>query len=274
MNWRERLLILRSSLFGEHLIRAFDIDLKVNLPNVSFPVFLQLSKNLSELITPGGGKENAERELFRTVAGLHHIKSFWDIGANIGQYTWEFLSLPGERHAVLIEPDPRNIATISKTIAMSRLTNCDLMRTAVSDFVGQISFNLDPITGKQGSIRDDAQVSRLMARYIKPLTVRCETVDHLLEGQHLPPDVIKIDVEGAEKQVLAGAIKTLRRNRPILFIEVTAANFPDVETMLKNLGYQLHDAVTRKTAAPESFNVIAVLPALHANAIETAKLHH
>ncbi len=72
-----------------------------------------------------------------------------------------------------------------------------------------------------------------MARYIKPLTVRCETVDHLLGGQHLPPDVIKIDVEGAEKQVLAGAIKTLRRNRRILFIEVTAANFPDVETMLK-----------------------------------------
>jgi hypothetical protein len=119
MNWRESLLILRSSLFEEYLIRAFDIDLQVNLPNVSFSVFLQLSKNLSELITPGGGRRMQSGNCFAQLLDFITLSHF-GISAQTSGSTWEFLSLPGERYAVLIEPDPRNIAKISKTIAMSR----------------------------------------------------------------------------------------------------------------------------------------------------------
>ena len=53
------------------------------------------------------------------------------------------------------------------------------------------------------------------------VVVTTVTADTLCErGQAPDPDVIKIDVEGAEQLVLEGATRTLRRARPLLFIEI------------------------------------------------------
>ncbi len=50
--------------------------------------------------------------------------------------------------------------------------------------------------------------------------------------------VIKIDVEGAENQVLAGARRILEQVRPIIFIECFATT---KMALLKELGYRLYD---------------------------------
>ena len=54
---------------------------------------------------------------------------------------------------------------------------------------------------------------------------------------------LKIDVEGHELQVLEGAIKTLRRTRPLILVEVRDVNFPAVEQFLEKLSYRRTDIV-------------------------------
>lgn len=52
---------------------------------------------------------------------------------------------------------------------------------------------------------------------------------------------LKIDVEGHELQVLEGAIKTLRRTRPLILVEVRDVNIPAVEHLLEKLNYRRTD---------------------------------
>ena len=51
--------------------------------------------------------------------------------------------------------------------------------------------------------------------------------------------VVKIDVEGYEYNVLLGAIKFLKKHRPVLIIEIAKDNLQKVDTLLKDYGYTL-----------------------------------
>jgi hypothetical protein len=57
-----------------------------------------------------------------------------------------------------------------------------------------------------------------------------------------PPHLIKIDVEGAELEVLSGQRETLERIRPIIICEVGAPNTDGVTELLRAAGYELLDA--------------------------------
>jgi hypothetical protein len=86
-------------------------------------------------------------------------------------------------------------------------------------------------------------------------------VDDLL--RQLPaPDVVKIDVEGAEIELLSGAARLLAEVRPKIACEVAPANAEAVHARLVAAGYSLHDGVAglaagrRETSAP--WNTIAI----------------
>ncbi|PJG55629.1 hypothetical protein CVM73_08720 [Bradyrhizobium forestalis] len=262
MNWRNSLLSLRASRLGEFAIGLLDFDLPWRLPNISFPVYLQSSKNLTEMLT-AGGKEAGEREIFRLISGRSEMQDFWDIGANIGQYTWEFISAGSNKRALLFEPDQRNVATIEKTILRSSLSTCELMKLAVCDRIGTLEFKRDTITGKQGTIVQDANIERVMGRAAQSSIIPCTTLDRVYEERQRAPDIIKIDVEGAEQSVINGGAQLFREHSPIIFIEVLPQNFDGVKTLLSSSGYQIFDAVTRGVAHEHSFNLIAVNPARH-----------
>jgi hypothetical protein len=66
------------------------------------------------------------------------------------------------------------------------------------------------------------------------------TLDSLLS--HFPsPDVLKIDVEGAELRVLNGALKLLKSARPRIYCEVCSRTRDDVVALLQGFGYRLSD---------------------------------
>lgn len=61
-------------------------------------------------------------------------------------------------------------------------------------------------------------------------------LDDIRIPEHI--DFIKIDVEGYEEMVLQGAADTLRRNHPVLMIEIFDENYSRVNTYLYSIGYR------------------------------------
>jgi hypothetical protein len=72
-------------------------------------------------------------------------------------------------------------------------------------------------------------------------TVVTVTLDWLAERLP-PPDVVKIDVEGAELTVFRGARQMLKAKRPVLIFELTRPNWEEESRLLRDLGYALFDS--------------------------------
>ncbi len=133
----------------------------------------------------------------------------YDIGANAGYFSLLAAELAGAKGLVFaFEPLPRNIEFIKRHITLNQMNNIQVIEAAVSDQIGEAYFDLGASTA-MGHLARSGE-----------LIVKSITLDGLLdEGKLLPPDIIKLDVEGAEFLALSGAQKLVEIYRPIIFMD-------------------------------------------------------
>ena len=155
----------------------------------------------------------------RLESGSIHVLRRWvapdtvviDVGANIGYFTLRFAAwVSGTGRVIALEPEARNHAELVRAIERGgRAGAVEVQQVAVAEAVGAGFLELHP------SHPGD---HRLASRGV-PVPVT--TLDVLLRTRGWPAvSLIKIDVQGAEARVLEGAEETLRRLRPVLFVEV------------------------------------------------------
>ncbi|MCW0181203.1 MAG: FkbM family methyltransferase [Zavarzinia sp.] len=144
----------------------------------------------------------------------------FDVGANIGIYTLQAAPLVGSGGLVVaIEPGQLSAGRLAANIALNPgFSQVRLVRKAASDHIGRAVFYHVPLG-------DDPQTYSLLNDGSNAETEEVEltTIDQLMA--ELAPgrlDVLKIDVEGAEALVIAGASDTIARHRPIILFEVNA----------------------------------------------------
>lgn len=139
-----------------------------------------------------------------------------DVGANIGIH-----SLIGAYQGARVhtfEPLPRLAKRLRQNIALNRLgSRIAVFEIALSNREGEATFYV-------ASRKDDGShslVNGVPATSIEQIIVKTTTLDrHLEKFGYITPNIIKIDVEGAEAWVLDGAHTTLTRSeRPVLIIE-------------------------------------------------------
>lgn len=135
-------------------------------------------------------------------------KTVFDVGANAGFYTMAFSRLVGPEGAVFaFEPLGRNCDKIVRHLAMNRITNARLVQCALADRPGFSAFQLG-LSDFEGKIAASG-------RYIVPTS----TLDAIIaDVSGSAPDLVKIDVEGAEASVLRGAGKLMSERKSVLLI--------------------------------------------------------
>lgn len=189
--------------------------------------------------------------LFRAAqsnASLHGAV-VWDVGAHIGYESLCFAALVGEAGSVVaFEPNPANAREWERNVGANpqlagRMT---LKRMALSCESGQAAFRVseDVVSGRSsGSHLADVMPPEDPACYstFGVLDVTCVRADDLVASGVLPPPaLVKIDVEGAEADVLRGAIATLQRHRPVLLLEVHHVRaMHEVDDVLRAAGYSV-----------------------------------
>lgn len=175
-----------------------------------------------------------------------------DVGANVGFFTLRFARWVGaEGRIIAIEPEQQNFAELTRRLKAGKLAERVEVHRAVADAKpGEACLVVNP---------DHPGDHRLGER---GLPVPAVTIDALTEHLSRMPSLIKIDVQGAEMRVLAGAERTLQRAKPALFIEVDPANLasfgcnaPQLFGYLYELGYRpfrlQHDGPPCPLSQPE-----------------------
>jgi FkbM family methyltransferase len=169
----------------------------------------------------------------------------YDCGANLGLYARFLASSLGAGRVVAFEPSADNRRFLAANLALGGIADrVTVLHTALADEDGMAEFQVDDMQTSSGTL---SKVTGGMASEgrrnlrLAPLTdqVLCRRLDTVVAELGLPlPDVIKIDVEGAEALVLEGAAGVLRERWPSLVVELHGARVArEVLSFLDDLGY-------------------------------------
>jgi FkbM family methyltransferase len=170
---------------------------------------------------------------------------FWDIGANVGFYSLLASKLVGAGKVFAFEPAPRNVCYLKKHLALNRVSNVEVLAIAVSDRNGVATFAAEQ-TGFMGRLSGEGS-----------LAVSTATLDSLVaEGKVLPPDYVKMDIEGAELLALHGGRETFQRFRPVLFLATHGLEIgKECRRLLESWGYECRSVM--RTPNRESGELVA-----------------
>jgi len=137
---------------------------------------------------------------------------------------------------------------MEKHLAINDISNVRVVGTAISDFVGTAWFSVE-----------GHSTSRLSTEGQIPVEVT--TLDALVEELGAPPDLVKVDIEGAEIDLLRGAKKVLEEFRPIVFIAVHSKEiFDDLLEMAPGMNYEVKELGGTYVKPAEFCEEVVIVP--------------
>lgn len=166
---------------------------------------------------------------------------FLDVGAHIGRYAIQVAKSVGrEGLVVAVEPFPGNYVILKHNIDLNSLDNVITSRVAAwKEERNTMKLYIGPRRG-YNTLKHDTGLG-----YVNVRGKRLDNILKELSIRHL--DWIKIDVEGAEHEVLQGLMNTLQTNRHVRVIaEVAEANRPNVFSFMRQMGYEVFNMVNAK----------------------------
>ncbi|MCC7051503.1 MAG: FkbM family methyltransferase [Bacteroidia bacterium] len=155
-----------------------------------------------------------------------------DIGTNIGSTLLQFANKVGENGRVYgFEPDKINYQVCLKNISLNKFKNIDVSNIGLGETNDTFILAVDTPTNRGGN--------RIVIK--KPLNkesikIDVQKLDDWILSKNIDRiNLIKIDVEGFDLKVLKGGVETIKKFKPILFIELDDNNLKTVDDSAKNL---------------------------------------
>jgi FkbM family methyltransferase len=212
------------------------------------PVFMDLRDGVRTLKLPYTGlnpviEREQMRGLFFEEEELRFLArrfsrglSILDVGANTGNHTLFFATIMSAQKVTPFEPMPRAVAAIQAMVEENALSNVDLSRLGCA--VGAAS----------GRVRGvPSETAGLGAMHFVPDAegdLPVQPLDELTEGR---VDLVKIDVEGMEMQVLAGAARLIAAQHPALYVEVVDEGIGEFMSWVDANAYSVEKLFPDKT---------------------------
>lgn len=214
------------------------------LPRLAYPVMSGPLKSsrfiLGSMAGDGGGASvyfnKVEPE--QTDVMLRELKEghvFFDIGANVGYYSILASKIIGKTGIVVAcEPVIRNLAYLQQHVDLNKAGNVRILAFACSNENGTARFSLGPNTAMGHLVLGERGKTVHKGAVLVPTV----TLAKIAEELDLIPDVIKIDVEGAELNVLEGGKGVLSRAKPTIFLSTHSTGLREAcLKLLAEIGY-------------------------------------
>ncbi len=184
--------------------------------------------------------ERYEADLVRRL--LNDDDVFWDVGANVGYFTLVAATALANRGQIAaFEPGKNAYQRLTENVSLNPYRNIQTFDVAVSDREGEAVLHV------AGDIADSsASLYPAGQTQVRHEVCRTVSLDHFrrVQGGH-PPDLIKLDVEGAELAVLQGARGLISATPPLLLVEMEEKNLraagaskAAIQAFLKDYGYR------------------------------------
>lgn len=171
--------------------------------------------------------------LIEEFASPENSKSFVDVGANVGQTLLRLKTIYSESDYIGFEPNPTCTSYVQKLIKINRFKNCSILNSGLSTELGIMQLEKDSDTDSRASV-----VSNFRPNYFSKsenvLVIKYESF--FLEKN---VNFIKIDVEGAEYEVIKGMENAIQKHRPIITCEVLDSHNEAVLDFGQNRANQL-----------------------------------
>ena len=179
-------------------------------------------------------------------------KRFVDIGANAGYFTLLAARNNPEIAHLAIEPFPENVALLKEHLFINDFANTKVLQVAVSDEVGEVEFS------DSGNLAANTYKTESTIFRGNKIKVKTTTLTELAKSNDLDAECfIKIDVEGAELDVLQGGIDYLQKFHPDIVLATHDNHVKGVKdkclNLLEGIGYQITALEDIKIDGQEDF---------------------
>ncbi len=217
------------------------------LPKFPYPVLCGPLRGMRFVLGSAAGKggggsvyfnmvERGKTRAFSNILGAGSV--VFDIGANVGYYTLLSSKLVGKEGMVLaFEPLVRNLFYLYRHVVLNRVENVLIIPMACSNRLDIANFSMGENCAA-GHLEGNTMAGETRWGMNRMTFLSTVTVDHVVKHTGIAPDVLKIDVEGAEFEVLQGAYHTLMEKKPVILFAVHSSELLLACTdYLKGIGY-------------------------------------
>jgi FkbM family methyltransferase len=192
------------------------------------------------------------RELDGFVRQMRTRRNLLDVGACHGIFSLAFAHGRPEARAVAVEPSAIAWSILTENIRLGGLDNVVARQVACGAASGTLRMrqtwhHLEALPEAPAAVAATGGPLAGRDEDGAVVTVPMRSIDELCAELDFRPDLAKIDVEGYELAVLAGARATLGRDRPLLFLELhpqwlrdLGGSVEEVVELLAGLGYGFH----------------------------------